>query len=107
MATLLPNLAVHLAEVIHKTKCKDCNGFLKYKSVNGSLLKYKSSSSNKNYSNEIDDKLKKQFKNTFTFSNNDINEFILLLRQDVYSYNDMDEWKKVNEKAFPKKMFLQ
>ena len=105
MANLLPNLAVHLAEGIHKTKCKDCNGFLKYKCHQ--ILNIKFSSSNKNYSSEIDGKLKKQFKNTFTFSNNDSNEFILLLRKDVYSYDDTDEWKKVNEKAFPKNRFLQ
>ena len=31
----------------------------------------------KGYSNKLDEKLNKQFKNTFKFSNNDINKFIL------------------------------
>ena len=39
----------------------------------------------------------KVFSNTFKFSNNDINKFILLLRKGVYPYECMDEWKKFNE----------
>ena len=57
---------------INKIKCKDCGCFLEYKSVKDSLIKYKSSSCNKSYANEIDEELKKRFKNTFTFSNNEI-----------------------------------
>ena len=52
---------------------------------------------NKDYSNKNDDKLKKQFKKTFKFSNNDINKFILLLRKGVYTYEYMDDWEKFNE----------
>ena len=70
------NLVDNLAEGIHKIKCKDCNCFLEYKSVNENLIKYKCLSFNENYSNKIDEKLKKRFKNTFKFSNNDINKFI-------------------------------
>ena len=36
-------------------------------------------SCNKNYSKKIDEGLKKRSTNTFKFSNNDINKFILLL----------------------------
>ena len=52
---------------------------------------------NTDYWNKSDEKLKKQFKNTFKFSDNDINKFILLLRKGVYSYEYMDDWKKFNE----------
>ena len=38
---------------------------------------------NKDYSNKIDEELKKRFKNTFKFSSNDINKFIQLLRKDL------------------------
>ena len=44
-----------------------------------------------------------QFKNTFKFSNNDINKFILLLRKGVYSYEYVDDSEKINEKTLPKK----
>ena len=42
-------------------------------------------SSNKDYSNKIDEELKKRFKNAFKFPNNDINKFILLLRKGFYT----------------------
>ena len=61
------------------------------------MIKYKCLSCNKNYSNKIDEKLKKRFNNTFKFSNNDTNKFILLLRKVVYPYEYMDQWGKFNE----------
>ena len=42
-------------------------------------------------------------KNTFKFSDNDINNFILLLRKSVYPYEYMDEWEKFNETILPEK----
>ena len=103
MATLLPNLFHNLTEGIHKIKCKDCNCFLEYESVKDKLIKYKCLSCNKDYSNKIDEELKKRFKNTFKFSNNDINKFILLLRKGVYPYEYMDDWEKFNETTLPEK----
>ena len=47
--------------------------------------------------------MKKQFKNTFEFSNNDVNKFILILKKGVYPYEYMDEWEKFNETSLPKK----
>ena len=56
-------------------------------------MKYKCLSYNKDYSNKLDEKLKKKFKNIFKFSNSDVNKFILLLRKAVYPYEYMDDWK--------------
>ena len=39
---------------------------------------------NKDYSGKIDEEFKNIFKNTFKFSNNDINNVILLLRKGFY-----------------------
>ena len=86
MATSLSNLADNLTEAIRKIKCKDCDCFLEYESVKDNLIKYKCLTCNKNYSNKIDEELKKRFKNTIKFSNDNINKFILLLRKGVYTY---------------------
>ena len=67
------------------------------------MIKYKCNSRNKKFSNKIDKELKKRFKNTFKFSNNDINKFILLLRKSVYPYEYMDDWENFNETSLPEK----
>ena len=53
MASSLSNLVDNLAKRMHKNKCKDC------KSIHDNLIKHKCLSCNKNYSNKIDEKLKK------------------------------------------------
>ena len=67
------------------------------------MKKYKGLSCNNNYSNKIDEKLKKRFKNTFEISNNDINKFILFLRKVVYPYEFMEDWENFNEEKLPEK----
>ena len=67
MASSLSNLVHDLTEGIHKIKCKDCGYFLEYERVKDNLVKYKSLSSNKNYSNKLDEKLKKRFKTYLSF----------------------------------------
>ena len=67
------------------------------------MIKYKSLSCNKDYSNKIDEKLKKRFKNTFNFSYININKFVLFLRKDVYPYEYIDDWEKFNEVTLPAK----
>ena len=47
-------------EEIHKAKCKDCNCFLENENVNNNLIKYKWLFSNKDYSNKINEELKKK-----------------------------------------------
>ena len=42
--------------------------------------------------------LKKRFRNTCKFSNNDINKFLLLFRKGV---EYMDDWEKFNETLLP------
>ena len=46
---------------------------------------------------------KRDFKNTFTFSNNSINTFILSLWKGVYPYENIDNSEKFNETTIPEK----
>ena len=102
MISSLSNLVDNLAERIHKIKCERCDYFIEYESVNDNLIKYKSLSCNKNYSNKIDEKLKKTFKNTFKFSNNEINKFILCSEK-VFVL--MSAW--INGKSLMKQHYLK
>ena len=88
--------------------------FFEYEIFKYNLIKYKCLSCIKDYSNKIDEELKKRFKNTFKCSNNDIkkiydneknndNEKILLLRKRVYPYEYMYKWETFNETTLPEK----
>ena len=67
------------------------------------MIKYKCLCCNKDYSNKLDKELKKKFKNTFKFFNNNISNLILLLRKGVYPYEYMDDWEKFIETTLPEK----
>ena len=45
----------------------------------------------------------KRFKNTFKFSYNDSNKFILLFKKGFYPHEYMDEWEDFNETTLPEK----
>ena len=67
------------------------------------MIKYKCLFCNKDYSNKLDEKFKKRFKNTLKFSDNDINKFIFLFRKGIYPYEYMDDCEKFNETALPER----
>ena len=81
MAASLSNLVDNLTEGTHKIKCKGRDSFLEYESVKDNLIKYKCLSCNKDYSNKIDEELKKRFNSTVKFRNNDINKFIFFVKK--------------------------
>ena len=60
MARSLWSLVDNFAEGIQKIKGKDCGCFLEYESVKDSSIKYKYLSYNKDYSNKIEEELKKR-----------------------------------------------
>ena len=41
MESSLSNLVDNLTEGIHKTKCKDCDCFLKYENAKNNFIRYK------------------------------------------------------------------
>ena len=91
-----------MAEGIHKIKCKYGHddekmkpvilnttiviAIFNIKALKNDLIEYKCFCSNKNYQKMFHEKLKKQFVNTYKFSNHDVNKFILLVQEVVYLY---------------------
>ena len=114
----MQDLVNKLAKGIHKIKCKyrhddkkceicgikykDCECCLEYTIVKNNLIGYKCLCCNKNDQIEFDENIKQQFFNTYNYSDHDINKFILLLRNSVYPYEQMDNSEKFDEKLFPK-----
>ena len=110
MASSLSNLVNNLAEGIHKTKCKYKNDdkkcekcgikyknfecFLEYTNFKDNLIKCKclSKKKKKNWW-----KFKEMIFNTYSFSNHNVNKFILLLQKCVYPYAYIDDWEKFSE----------
>ena len=84
-----------------KYKYRDC--FLKYPNFKDDLIKCKCLFCNKICLRKFDEKLKKRFFNSYKFSNNDNNKFILLLRKGVYPYKYIDNLEKVNKTSLPEK----
>ena len=58
---------------------------------------------NKNYQHKFDEKLKQRFFNTYKFSNDGNNKFILLLQKGIYPYDYIDNWEKLNETSVSEK----
>ena len=108
MASSLSNLVNNLSEGIHRIKykfghddkkcetcgieCKYCDCFLEYINFKDDLIEYKCLICNNNCQIKFDKKLKERY-NTYKFSNNVNNNFILLLWKGAYPYEYMDDSK--------------
>ena len=57
----------------------------------------------KNYKKDFNKELIKRFASAYNFCDNDLNQFIFLLRKGVYPYEYMDNWERFDEKSFPDK----
>ena len=102
MSSSLSKLVDNLSERIHNNKCVDCKSNLDYVRVtkNEKLL-LKCFNCNNYYKKKFNKDLIKKFKNTYSFCNNDLNKFILLLKKGLYPSEYMDSWKKFNETSLP------
>ena len=103
MSSSLSKLVDNLSEGIHNNKCSDCESNLDYIKIKNGKLLLKCFNCNSYYKKKFNKDLIKKFKNTYSFCNNGLNKFILLLRKGTYPYEYMDSWEKFNETSLPSK----
>ena len=103
MSTSLSKLVDNLSEGLHNNRCVDCISCLDYLKTKDEKLILRCFSGEKNYEKAFNKELIKRFANTYSFCNNDLNKFILLLREGVYPYEYMDNWERFNETSLPNK----
>ena len=103
MSSSLSKLVDNLSERIHNNKSLACICCLDYIKIENEKLLLKYFNCNNYYKKKFNQDLIKKFKNTYSFCNNDLNKFLLLLRKGIYPYEYMDSWEKFNEKSLPSK----
>ena len=113
MSLSLSKLVDSLSEGIYNNKCVDCNSCLDYvrstsvvdtyTKIKNEKLLLKCFNCNTYYKKKFNKELIKKFKNMYSFCNNDVNKFVLLLRKDIYCYEYMDSWERFNETSLPSK----
>ena len=103
MATSLSKLVDNLTDNIHNDKCIKCKSNLCFAVATNETLIFKRIDCEKEYEKEFNKELLERFSNTYEFSDNDLNKFLILLRKSVYPYEYMDGWNKFNEKVLPSK----
>ena len=101
MASSLCKLVDNLSEGIHNNKCVNCNSCLDYIKTKNEKLILECYNCKQRYRKKFNKELIKRFASTYSFCNNDLNKFILLLRKGVYPYEYMNNWKRFNETSLP------
>ena len=69
-------------------KTKNINSECDFIGIKDKQLSYKCKKCNKKWLKAVKDLIKK-FRSIYQLCNNDLNKFVLLLRKDVYPYEDM------------------
>ena len=103
MSSLLSKLVDNLSDGIHNNKRLDWKYCLDYIKIKNEKLLLKFFNCNNYYRKNFNQDLIKKFKNTYSFCDNDLNKFVLLLRKGVYPYEYMDSLEKFNETSLPSK----
>ena len=97
MSSSLSNLVDNLSAGRHSDKCIDFKSCLDYITTKDKELIFKCFECKKNYKKDFNKESIKRFADIHEFLNEDINEFILLLRKGVYPYEYMHSWQRFDE----------
>ena len=82
MASSLSKLVDNLSEGIHSNKCSDCGSNLDYIKIKTEKLILECYNCKQRYKKKFNKELIKRFASTYSFCNNDLNKFIILLRKE-------------------------
>ena len=86
MGTALSKLVENLTNNIHNDKCIKCRSNLCFvRTINEKLI-FKCIDCEKEYEKEFNKELIERFANTFKLCDNDLDQFIILLRKGVYPF---------------------
>ena len=111
MASSLSKLVDNLSEGIHSNKCSDYGSNLDYIKITAGPSSVERKNEKlilecyncKQHYKKINKELIKRFASTYSFCNNNLNKFILLLRKGVYPDEYMDNCERLNETSLPSK----
>ena len=103
MSPSLSKLVGNLSEGFHNNKCLNCESCLDYIRTKNEKLILKCFNCEQCYEKDFNKELIKRFASTYSFCNNDLNKFVLLLRKGVYPYEYIDNWERFNETLLPNK----
>ena len=108
MTTSLSSLLKNLSEGFNNDKCIDCKSYLVYMPIKDdqqscTQLIFRFFKCKMNHKKDFNKALITRFASTYKFCDEDINKFILLLRNGVYPYEYMDSWGRFDETSLPNK----
>ena len=103
MSSSLSKLVDNLSEGIHNNKCADCKSNLDYIKTTAGPSSLECYNCKQRCRKKFNKDLIKKFKNTYSFCNNGLNKFVLLLRKGVYPYEYADTWERFSEISLPNK----
>ena len=106
MSMPLSKLIDNLSEQIHNNTCINCKSCLDYIRTKNEKLIFKCFNCKTYYEKGFNKELIKRFVSTYEFCNKTLNKFILLLRKDVYPYEYMDNWERLEETSLPNKEYF-
>ena len=108
MSASLSDLVDNLSGIFISKVCKKCmerkiNSKCKFDGIKDDRLIYRCRECKEEEWERSIDELIRDFPSIYQFFNGDLNKFILLLRKNVYPYEDMNNWEKFDETTIPPK----
>ena len=95
-------LIIYLKFIAKKCRDKNRKSECEFQGLKNNKLSYNCKECRKKQLKPINGLIKK-FPNTCKFCNNDVKNFILLLRKGVYLYESMDSWQRFDETTLSNK----